>query len=61
MEMSLRPFGEDDSSDESYRSLDWRARCFVIYMYVRGSDDSSTDTAAEGSSTVTASESEAFH
>ena len=34
---------------------------FVIYMYVTCSYDSGTDTAEKGSSTDTASGSEAFH
>ena len=30
-----------------------QGECFVIYMYMMGSDDSSTDTTEEGSSTNT--------
>ena len=38
-----------------------QGECFVMCMYVTGSDDSGTDTAEEGSSTDTVSESVAFH
>ena len=37
------------------------SECFVIYMYRTGTNDSSADTAAEGSSIDTASELEEFH
>ena len=37
------------------------SECFVIYMYMMGTNDSGADTAAEGSSIDTASEMEEFH
>ena len=50
-----------DQMKAAYLDTGVQGERFVIYMHMMDSDDSGTDTAEEGSSTDTASESEAFH
>ena len=56
METSLRPCGEDDSTDLYTGEQGER-----LVIHVAGSDNSGTDTPEEGSSTDTASDTETFH